>query len=210
MPTATLEQVLITEALYRRASRKADDRALDAAVLDLTRLLSLSPHDVLQKLAERTLVLCRAHSVVISILDRDERDDRFQWRAVAGELSGALGTAMPRSRSPCGMVLDQEADLLFARPERHFPIPGVVHPPILEALLTPFYDASGAARGAIWIVSHQEHRKFDAEDLRLVTGIAVFARSAMATLEALGYEQRHDKRSRIQPPRATARERRNA
>lgn len=210
MQSATLEQVLITEALFRRASRRPDDRALDAAVLDLNRLLSLSPNDVLQKLADKALVLCRAHSVVVSVLDREQGDDRFHWRAVAGELSRAMGAEMPRQYSPCGMVLDQDADLLFAYPERYFPFPGPVTPPIREALLTPFYDAAGEARGAIWMVSHQEHRKFDVEDLRLITGLAVFARSAMATLEALGYEQRHDKRSRVQPPRSQARERRNA
>lgn len=210
MAKAPLSEVLITEQLYRRASRKVDDRALDAAVLDLNRILSLSPHDVLQKLAEKALILCRAHSVVISVLDRDEHDDRFHWRAVAGELSGFLGVAMPRSNSPCGMVLDQDAALLFAYPERHFAFAAPMLHPIREALLTPFYDAYGVARGAIWIVAHQEHRRFDAEDLLLIKGLAVFARSAMATLESLGYEQRHEKRRRAQPARAAARERRNA
>jgi C4-dicarboxylate-specific signal transduction histidine kinase len=46
-----------------------------------------------------------------------------------------------------------------------------------EGLLVPFY-VNGKAVGTIWAIAHDPHRKFDAEDLRLLESIGRFASAA--------------------------------
>ena len=50
-------------------------------------------------------------------------------------------------------------------------------PPVVEALLLPF-SLNGKTIGTIWVVAHDERRKFDAEDERIVTTLAKFASAA--------------------------------
>ena len=50
-------------------------------------------------------------------------------------------------------------------------------PPVVEALLLPF-SVAGKTVGTIWVVAHDERRKFDAEDERMVTTLAKFASAA--------------------------------
>jgi PAS domain S-box-containing protein len=96
---------------------------------------------------------------------------------------------MPREASPCGTVLDRDASLLFARPERHFDYGMTIDPPIVEALLTPFH-VQGKVAGTIWVIAHTPSRKFDTEDQRVLTSLSHFAsaayqmRTALLTTEA--------------------------
>jgi transcriptional regulator with GAF, ATPase, and Fis domain len=50
-------------------------------------------------------------------------------------------------------------------------------PPVVEALLLPF-SLHGKTVGTIWVVAHDERRKFDREDERIVTTLAKFASAA--------------------------------
>ena len=95
-----------------------------------------SPQNVLQKLVDVALELSRAQSAGISILEEEEGRKIFRWHAVAGQWAGYLGGTMPREASPCGTVLDQNASLLLTHPERYYPIPSTITPPIVEVLLT--------------------------------------------------------------------------
>ena len=92
---------------------------------------------------------------------------------------------MPRNFSPCGAVLDQNRALLLARPERHYPYPPEITPPIAEILLVPIHIAEQAI-GAIWIIAHDESRKFDCEDQRLLGRLAKFAAVAYQTPAGAG------------------------
>jgi GAF domain-containing protein len=186
--TATLEQVLITGQLPARPSHSVSDATLNEALQSLNKLMAELPGEVLDHLAEAALTLCNAHTVGISILENENGKDVFRWRAMAGQLSSALGGSMARNDSPCGMVLDQRDSLLFTYPERHFPFPGPVNPPIVDVLLTPFFD-HGEPVGTIWVVAHDDRRKFDVEDLRVIKLLARFASSAYTVLTTLGYVQ---------------------
>jgi PAS domain S-box-containing protein len=56
-------------------------------------------------------------------------------------------------------------------------------------LLVPFY-IKGAAVGTIWLVAHDTSRRFDAEDLRVMTSLGTFAAAAYQTLLSLNATQR--------------------
>jgi chemotaxis protein methyltransferase CheR len=65
--------------------------------------------------------------------------------------------------------------------DRHFTYFAQVEPHIEEALLVPFH-VSGEAVGTVWIVSHDQTRKFDAEDARVMTTLGEFAAAAYQAL----------------------------
>lgn len=184
--SATLDQVQITAQLQARPQHKVSDGRLDESIMYLTRLLSESPKDVLQHLAATALRLCDAHTVGISLLEHEDGRDVFRWRAMAGKLAGALGLSMERNDSPCGMVLDRQDSMLFTYPEKHFRFPAPVDPSIVEVLLLPFFD-QGEPVGTIWVVAHDDERKFDTEDARIVQELCRFTTSAYFKLRDLGY-----------------------
>ena len=58
-----------------------------------------------------------------------------------------------------------------------------------EGLLIPFY-VKGEAVGTIWVVSHDDSCRFDAEDLRVMTNLGIFAAAAYQTVLSLNAGQR--------------------
>ena len=85
---------------------------------------------------------------------------------------------------PCGTVLDCDAALLFSHPELDFDYFAPVTPLVEEALLMPFY-VDGKAVGTVWVVIDDLSRRFDREDLRLMTDLGAFAASAYQALGSL-------------------------
>src|SRR5207245_770434 len=63
--------------------------------------------------------------------------------------------------------------------ERYFTYLTGVQPYMEEGLLIPFY-VGGQAVGTIWVMAHDQSRRFDAEDLRVMTNLAHFAAAAYA------------------------------
>jgi GAF domain-containing protein len=53
-----------------------------------------------------------------------------------------------------------------------------------ELLVVPMYRGDHAPVGAIWIVSHDTHRTFDAEDARIMTALAAHTVAALAAAPA--------------------------
>ena len=94
-----------------------------------------------------------------------------------------VGGRTPRNFSPCGTTLDRGAPQLFSCPDRYFTYFEGVDTPIVEGLVIPF-AVSGRALGTIWVVSHDEHRRFDAEDGRIMTALADFTAAALQTLSS--------------------------
>ncbi|MEO6027626.1 MAG: ATP-binding protein [Candidatus Binatia bacterium] len=169
-----LEAVITTSELQRRESRAPAYEAEIQALSSLMKEMASSSGDVLQKLVEAAIALTGAHSAGVSLLEG--AGGSFRWHAVAGQWSHFLGATMPRALSPCGTVLDRNAALLMAQPQKHFPFPPEVAPAIVEALLVPFH-VDGEPIGTVWVIAHDENRKFDLEDLRLVTSLGTFAAS---------------------------------
>jgi PAS domain S-box-containing protein len=177
-----LQSVLSTSELSRRPSRPPDFAAENRALIGLAEQLAKSPAGILQKLAETALALCGAHSAGISLLEADGK--RFYWPAIAGQWAEHLGGGTPREYGPCGTVLDLNAALLFSHPERDFDYFTPVTPLVEEALLMPFYVDEKAV-GTVWVIAHDTSRRFESEDLRLMTNLGTFASSAYQVLQSL-------------------------
>ena len=177
-----LDAVICTAELSRRRARPADYSAENRAVMSLVHEMTRPSGNVLQKLVETALDLCRAHSAGVSILEEEDGRKVFRWRAVAGQWSRFLGGTLPRESSPCGTVLDLDSAVLMSHPERHY-VYSLDAPPIVEVLLVPFHVA-GEGVGTIWIIAHDGSRNFDAEDQRIVTNLGQFASAAYQVLTA--------------------------
>jgi PAS domain S-box-containing protein len=183
-----MQSMLSTAELSRRPSRPPDYAAENQALLALTQELAASPDTILQKLADTAMSLCRAHSAGLSILEDSDQRQHFHWRAIAGEWAPHLNGGTPRDFGPCGTVLDRNVALMCSHPERDFPYFGEVTPLLEEALLVPFY-VNGEAIGTIWVVAHDGSRRFEAEDLRLVTNLGAFAAAAYQSVLAVNATQ---------------------
>jgi signal transduction histidine kinase len=94
----------------------------------------------------------------------------FRWPAIAGRFATHVISSTPREFSPCGVVVDANAVQLFSRPGRHYSYLDEVTPRIIEALLQPF-SVGGRPIGTIWVMAHDEQRKFGAEDARARSGV---------------------------------------
>jgi PAS domain S-box-containing protein len=150
--------------------------------------MATSPHAILQKLADTALTLCRAHSAGLSLLEEGDQGSNFHWRAIAGQWASHLNGGTPRGFGPCGTVLDRNIALMCSHPEADFPYFGEVKPLLEEGLLIPFYIKDEAV-GTIWVVSHDDRRRFDAEDLRVMTNLGTFAAAAYQTFLSLNATQ---------------------
>lgn len=125
----------------------------------------------------------------ISIRQKNAQgEDVFLWVAVAGRLKDYLHGTMPRFDSPCGVTVDSAA----RRPDLAYP-PLDVGVPFHDVLLIPLTPGETHLEGTIWIVSHNEERKFDAEDSRLMQRIGFFTSSAarmyLSARQMLGPEE---------------------
>lgn len=179
----SLDDVIITADFHRRPSRSADYQAENTALIALTQVLTDSPQALLQYLVEITLDICHADTVGISLLQPGENGGTFNWVAIAGEYAPYVGGTTQWDFSPCGITLQHNAPQLFSYPGRYFTYFNEVEPPIVEGLLVPF-ELRGKPTGTIWIVSHNEQKKFDGEDLRLITSLSNFAAAAFSKMQS--------------------------
>jgi PAS domain S-box-containing protein len=180
----SLESILCTEELYRRPSRPREYEKENRALVGLAHALADSPRTILQTLADTILETVQAESAGLSLLTTDDGGKRFHWPAIAGRWKPHIGGGTPRDFGPCGDVLDRNTPLLFRHFERRYAYFQPVKPAVEECLLVPFY-VEGKAVGTIWAIAHDAHRKFDAEDERLMNSIGTFASSAYQILASL-------------------------
>ncbi len=179
--SACLDDILITGELLLREVRPAAYIAENQALVGLARDMSGVPQNLLQGLVDRAVELCGAGSAGISLLKHEGGRTFFQWEAMAGVYAQYAGGTTPRDHSPCGVTLDRGEPQLFHYPGRYFTYFNAVSPPIVEGLVVPFH-LHGAILGTIWIVSHDGERKFDQEDVRIMTSLAEFTAAALRTL----------------------------
>jgi CheY-like chemotaxis protein len=153
--TATLADVDIRSELQARPRRSPNYAAERGALTVLA--------------TEMALDLCRADTAGISLIEGDV----FRWEALAGVHASSRKGTMPRDASPCGICIDQDATQLMHLADRCFPAL-MAEPRFVEALLIPFHD-HGRPVGTVWIVAHNDERKFDGEDERILRTLASFA-----------------------------------
>jgi GAF domain-containing protein len=178
-----LDAVVTTADLTTRPSRAPAFERETAVLLQLAQQMANAPGAILQRLVDTALSQCNAHSAGISLLETDSAAgaEVFRWHAVAGDFAPRVWATMPRKFSPCGTVLDRNDAQLMTHPERHFtPLRGI-SPRVVEALLVPFH-IRGEAVGTIWVLSHDPARRFDAEDLRILSTLAAFCAAAYQML----------------------------
>ncbi|MGV6874001.1 sensor histidine kinase [Pseudochelatococcus sp. B33] len=184
---------VITRELAVRPQRTLDPREEIDALQDLAWQMLERPDSFLPYLVQTALRIADAHSAGISLHEPDSKDgDVFRWHYLTGECAPFIGRTTPRRSSPCGLCLDEGGPVLIAFPEElcsDYAVPGLVS---YEALLVPIYLAGDRPLGALWVISHQEERRFDGVDARVLSELATFAgialkmiRDARALKEAL-------------------------
>ncbi len=176
--------VVATSELGRRPPRAPDFEAESRALAQLARMFGTQRGSLLQEFADVALDLCKAHSAGVTLLEPGDPEPVLRWRALAGKLAPHVGTTLPRAFSPCGTTLDSDGVQLMSRPARHFRYIQAWPPEIKEALLMPF-GSNGTPFGTIWVVAHDDTRRFDAEDARLITSLSKFAAVACEALAGL-------------------------
>jgi len=178
----SLESILCTQELHRRPLRPPDHGKENRALVALVSALADSPRTILQTLAEKVVEVLQADSAGLSLLTKDEK--RFYWAAIAGAWQPHIGGGTPRDFGPCGHVLDRNIPMLFTHWERRYPYLRLATPLAEEGLLVPFY-VNGKAAGTIWAIAHNDRRKFDTEDLRLLESLGRFASAAYQALASI-------------------------
>jgi CheY-like chemotaxis protein len=185
---SSLDAVIANEELNRRRPRRDLGAATQATIDALARELATSPRRVLQKLSAAALELCQAHSAGVSLVESEGEAETprqyFRWHAVSGKWAPLLWTTLPREFSPCGTVLDRKGAQLMVDPERYFTPLANVPPKVHEALLVPF-AVGGELVGTVWVVAHDEIRRFDREDRQALSRLAAFAAQAYERLSSL-------------------------
>lgn len=176
-----LESVLCTEELLRRPSRSPNYELADQVLNNLLQALADSPSTILETLAEFILKLCDCDSAGVSILVKETGGERFYWPAIAGEWNTHIGGGTPRDFSPFGDVLDRNAPVLFKHFERRYKYLSSITPLIEECLIVPIY-IQGKAVGTVWAATHNDHHRFDVEDLHRLESLGRFAAAAYQTL----------------------------
>jgi PAS domain S-box-containing protein len=186
--TAPLDAILCTERLRQRPKRHPDYEAENRALATLVQALADNPSTILQRLADTLLGVLQAGSAGVSLLTADRKS--FCWPAIAGAWQPHLGGGTPRDFGPCGDVLDCNTPLLFTHWERRYPYLLTAIPLAEEGLLVPFY-VRGKPIGTIWVIAHDDRRKFDSEDLRLLESLGRFASAAYQGMELQRAEEAH-------------------
>ncbi|WP_392534702.1 ATP-binding protein [Nostoc sp. C117] len=179
-----LDDILITEELFRRVTRTTDLKQENHALHTLVEQLVEQPQMMLKKVVKITSQLCQAATAGVSLLQiTPSGEDICCWVAVAGMLEDYEQTTTPYTFSCSGICLERQAPLLYYYPERYFSYLQQFKPTIIERLEVPLLIGHRPL-GTIWIVSHDRHRQFDREDLRLLTSLANFTATALYNSKA--------------------------
>lgn len=177
--SVSLDDIVISAELRERRLRRTAIRNEFAAMHGLAKVLKQGSATVLKRLATLAIELCGAGTGGVSVIEQDECGEQiFRWQALAGELAQHEGGTTPRDWSPCGECLKTGKVMLYSYPARYFTYFQEIDIPIVEGLVVPMY-VDGLAVGTIWIISHEERVKFDAEDARVMTSLGSFAAAAL-------------------------------
>ena len=178
-PPTNLTDIPIAEQLSRRIPRSPDLKAENRALQTLARQLATSPDRLLKTLVALARDLCDAGSVGVCLLEENATSEQiFRWEALAGAWEATEDRNTPRTLRLSGAWFDRQTPQLYLHPEQYWQDLLPLELPIAEALVVPL-QAENQPLGAIWIVSHDARRQFDAEDLRIGLVLADFAVAAI-------------------------------
>jgi signal transduction histidine kinase len=164
---ATLQSRLKGDTQAQPATRHANASAENAALVALAMALGEAPHTVCQVLAEKILALLKAGSAGVSVLSVQSDDGVLvSWPAIAGRWQAHSGSSR----------------LLLAPAT-----PAATLEPAAEHCLVVPFGVGGTTNGAtgtVWAVTHDAASGFDAEDLRQLQNLALFAAPALRAMAA--------------------------
>ncbi len=181
----TYRQVEITPQLQHRPAPPRDETRV---LLMLAQTIAEQPDQSLQLLVDCAMRITSADSTGISIADVENNEDVFRWVATAGRFAPYLHTTLPRWFSPCGDTLRTGGVMLMREPARHYPYIASLGIPITEVLLSPI-KRHGELVGTVWAALHDDRKRFDAEDARLLTGLTQFVGDTSDLLDRLSFGQ---------------------
>ncbi len=174
--------VCVTSELANRPARQPDLVSEMQALQTLAQQLMDDPQVMLKTLVGIAIERSQAGSAGISLWETAPNGESvFRWVAIAGALADLEQTTTPGDFSPCGSTLRSKQPQLYARPERYFTYLHHFQFPIVEALLIPLY-VNCQPLGTLWLLSHDEARRFDLEDRRLMTCLAGFSVAALQSM----------------------------
>lgn len=182
-PTCSVDDILITSELYNRCPRSHDPERERAALLQVSAHIGSDPRALLAQLVDVALSLCDAGSSGLSVIRTDGGQPKFHWDAMAGVYAPYVGGTTPLDFSPCGTTLKRNSPQLFYYPGRVFTYFNAVSPPIVEGLVLPV-RVEGQPLGTLWIVSHDDSRRFDSEDVRVMDSLCYFTAAVMRSFRA--------------------------
>jgi RNA polymerase sigma factor (sigma-70 family) len=182
----SLEDIVISDQLVSRRLRTVHGRTEIKAMYELASLLGGEARWIFKRLAQMAVELCAAGSGGISMIETGADGEQcFRWQALAGELERYEGGSTPREWSPCGVCLQSAKPMLYSYPARFFTYFQDCDATIVEGLVIPMYNA-WLPIGTIWIISHDERRHFDAEDVRIMTSLGSFVTASLRRSGARG------------------------
>jgi signal transduction histidine kinase len=183
----SVEEILVNGDLYSRPLRMPNLESESQALRTLAREMANSPKQMPDTLLQLAVELCHAGTAGLSLIETLPAGEQiFRWTNLAGTLKDHVGGFTPRNFSPCGVSLDRNSPELFSYPARYFRYLNDVPIPIVEALVVPLVGDS--PMGTIWILSHEEGKCFDCEDVRIMTSLAEFTSSALHMIRLLNAE----------------------
>ena len=183
----SVEDILVNGDLYSRPLRMPNLESESQALRTLAREMANSPKQMPDTLLQLAVELCHAGTAGLSLIETLPAGEKiFRWTNLAGTLKDYVGGFTPRNFSPCGVSLDRNSPELFSYPARYFRYLNDVPIPIVEALVVPLVGDS--PMGTIWILSHEEGKCFDSEDVRIMTSLAEFTSSALRMIQLLDAE----------------------
>ncbi|MDB5491584.1 MAG: Histidine kinase [Micavibrio sp.] len=189
--TLTQATVRITEQLEMRPDREIDLVIENKILHSLADALTSSPRKLLELLVDLACEICDADSAGVSLLEEQEGGATlFRWVAMGGAHKKYLGGLAPREGSSCGECMDLNSAQLYAMPRRFHDHQTAADPVLVEELIVPIPGAeSKEPIGSLWIASQSTGRKFDREDVRLLTRLASFTAAALRMQDLLVKEQ---------------------
>lgn len=179
MPLDLEKDVLITHQLEIRQTRPPDLSEERRGFRQIASRMSDGPEHVLQVVCDNALKICNAGSSGVSMLRTINGEEGFSWDALAGQAAPYLGGRAPRQHSPCGVTLQRGTPQLFSHPERYFEWMQSANLSIAEGLVIPLYKRFREPYGTIWIMSHDPAKRFDREDVRIMTELGGYATTAL-------------------------------
>lgn len=179
----TLRDVVITHELLSRPAPRAADLAEKEALAAIATATAAGPDAILRALCQTGLRVCRAGSCGVNVLEGESEAAQFRWLVIEGELAPYQNGTAPADHSPCGYVKERNSAQLLRDAARYFTwMEGVIQ--VREALIVPLHRDKGEMFGTMWVVSHDEERCFNKEDLRLLTLLSSHAASALKLFAA--------------------------